>query len=254
MELLFLGTGAADRMSLQQENDFLDKDKRRCAAALLNGCILLDCGPHILNSLSVANIDLSSITDVVITHFHADHFDFSSLKAIASASDRKIGLWYRSDALLPEGCEEMCEIHPMESFSEYDINGSIKIAGVPANHEAFPQHLSITDAKSAFFYGMDGAWFLGDTVRFMQNKRYNTVILDATVGDYLGDYRIGEHNSIPMIRALIPSFKTLNIIEDDAEIVLSHIAVCLHKPHEEICKSVDNDGFTVAYDGLKITI
>lgn len=254
MELLFLGTGAADRMALEQEDNFLDKDKRRCAAALLNGSILLDCGPHILNSLSVANIDLSSITDIVITHFHSDHFDLSSIKTIASAADRPVRLWYRSDALVPEECKKVCEMHPMEPFCEYDVKDSIKITGVPANHEAFPQHLSVIDEKGAFFYGMDGAWFLGDTVRFMQNKCYKTVILDATVGDYLGDYRIGEHNSIPMIRALIPSFKTLDIIDDDTNIVLSHIAVCLHKPHEEICKCVADDGFTVAYDGLKITI
>lgn len=42
-EILFLGTGAADRINVEQEISFVDKDKRRCAAALLNGQILIDC-------------------------------------------------------------------------------------------------------------------------------------------------------------------------------------------------------------------
>lgn len=53
-ELLFLGTGAADTMHKTFAAHFDNKDDRRCTASLLNGHILLDCGPHVLQSLTVA--------------------------------------------------------------------------------------------------------------------------------------------------------------------------------------------------------
>ena len=95
MELLFLGTGAADRLALPQDSDFSNPDNRRCSAAILDRKILFDCGPHILNSLSVAGIDLKEITDICVTHFHKDHFDIETVNQIISATNGLLNIWYR---------------------------------------------------------------------------------------------------------------------------------------------------------------
>ena len=58
--------------------------------------------------------------------------------------------------------------------------------------------------------------------------------------------------TIPMIRVMIPSLKTVGIIDSHTQIYLSHIAPSLHIPHKQLVKSVQQDGFIVAYDGLKI--
>ena len=249
-EILFLGTGAADRMALEQEKDFSDKNKRRCSAALLNDHILIDCGPHILNSLSAAQIPLANITDILITHLHEDHFCADCITEIALANPA-LKIWVREDAnvTLPQNYA----IQKMKCFKQYNI-GELKVTSVPANHDSYPQHFSIQCGAKKLFYGLDGAWFLGETVRFMKNQKYDMFIFDATVGDYLGDYRMGEHNSIPMIRMMLPSMKTLNIIDENTHIVLSHLAVCLHKPYTETCEITINDNLTVAFDGLKLEI
>ena len=252
MELLFLGTGAADRMRLEQDNDFLNHDNRRCSAAIIDRHILLDCGPHVLNSLSVAGINFAEITDICITHFHADHFDADSFNAIASAAKHPISLWYRADAVINNELIN-CEKCPMEPYKSYMI-GCYQFTGLLSNHEAFPQHFSIEKDEKKLFYGLDGAWMLGDSVRYMQGREYSHIILDATVGDYSGDYRMGEHNSIPMIRLMTESMKTLKIINDKTNILLSHLAVCLHKTHRETCDIVSKDGYTVAYDGMIVNI
>lgn len=249
-EFLFLGTGAADRMNIPPEKDFSDKDKRRCSAALINGHILIDCGPHVLNALSIAQIPLENITDILITHLHPDHFCPDAIMEMAQHnSDLKI--WMREDAVcsLPEGCH----VQKMQCFQEY-IVGELSVTAVPANHAAFAIHFSIVCGDKKLFYGMDGAWFLGEAVDFMKDKRYDMFVFDATVGDYLGDYRMGEHNSIPMIRMMLPSMKTLNICHSQTAIVLNHLAVCLHKSHRETCELVKNDYFTIAFDGLRLEI
>lgn len=249
-ELLFLGTGAADRMALEQDNDFENKDHRRCSCAILDRKIMLDCGAHALNSLSVAKIDLSQITDIVITHLHSDHFNIDAINKVYE-NNPNLKLWVRDDAIVSKDCKAKVEY--MKNFVEYDI-GSFSFTGVPANHQAFPQHLCIEKDGKKLFYSLDGAWMLNDTANFLKNKLFDFVVLDATVGDYVGDYRLGEHNSIPMIRLMVPSMKTLNIINDNTEIYLSHIACCLHKPYEETCEITKNDDFKIAYDGLSVNI
>jgi len=249
-DILFLGTGAADGMNAEFPDDFYNKNLRRCASALINGHILLDCGPHTLSSLAICGIDIKNITDIVVTHLHKDHLDLSAVNKIAKTND-SLKLYCREDAVFET--EPECEICRMTPFLEYSI-GELSVTGVPANHTQHPQHLSIEQNGKRVFYGLDGAWFLGETVEYLKNKKYNTFVFDATVGDYVGDYRMGEHNSVPMIRLMCESMKTLDIISENTLIVLSHIAMCLHKTHEETCATVIADGFTVAFDGMKIDI
>ena len=56
MNLTFLGTGAAD-FGAELETVYRDafsKDIRRSSALLVNGTILVDCGPHTLHAMEIA--------------------------------------------------------------------------------------------------------------------------------------------------------------------------------------------------------
>lgn len=249
-EILFLGTGAADGINAVFPNNFSNKDLRRCACTLIDDKILLDCGPHTLSSLSIAGINPKNITDIILTHLHEDHFSLSAANALA-ALNPDLRLWCREDTFFTTAPN--CEIVNMTPFCEYKV-GEFSVTGVPANHTQYPQHLSIEKNGKKLFYGLDGAWFLGETVEFMKEKQYDIFVFDATVGDYTGDYRMGEHNSIPMIRLLAKSMQTLNIINEKSHLVLSHMAMCLHKTHNETCNFVKGDGLRVAFDGMKISV
>jgi len=245
--LIFLGTGAADiDFHINPKESFENRDFRRCSCALLGDEVMLDCGPFAINSLNTLGKSPADIRHIVFTHLHSDHFSAEAVQKIALAANRLLHVWVRFDAKLPP--LENCDIHFMELFREYSV-GPYKITGVPANHQVYPQHLSIASGEKKLFYGLDGAWFLGDTVRFMQNQQYAAVVLDATVGDYLGDYRIGEHNSIPMLRVMVPSLRTLHALTDESQIILTHLAHSLHKSYAETMELVKNDGFIIAYDG-----
>lgn len=250
MKLLFLGTGAADGMNMAFSG-FSDKNRRRCSAVLIDGHILIDCGPHILNSLEAAKVDAACITDIVFTHLHGDHYNRDNIERIAAAGKRKLNLWFREDAEVPEF--DNCELHPMTLYKAYSTDG-YTLTGVLANHEMYPQNISVEKDGKKLFYGTDGAWLMGDTVRYMKDKLYDSVILDCTVGDYAGDYRMGEHNSLPMIRLMKESMKTLKITNEKTGFYITHLAMCLHKSHDETAKICEKDGITVAYDGLEIDI
>ncbi len=211
---------------------------------------MIDCGPHALNSLSVCGVSLYDITDIIITHSHCDHLCIESVNKIAACGG--VRLWLRDGNNL-NGCD--AQIIYMNLFESYNID-NLTVIGVPANHDqsAFPQHLLISDGDKKLFYALDGAWILNETVSFIKELKLNTIVLDATVGDYNGDYRLGEHNSIPMIRLMIDSMRTLEIINENTNIILSHIACCLHKPHIETQLILDKDNLVAAYDGLEINV
>lgn len=247
-----MGTGAADGIHAEF-GDFSDRNMRRCSAALLDGHVLLDCGPHIMNALESAGVDPGAITDVVLTHLHGDHFSPENVAKIAAAGERELHLWFREGGDVP--AMEGCRLHPMPLFAACERDG-YTFTGVPANHDpqTHPQHLFVEREGKKLYYGTDGAWMLYETVQYLQNKRCDAAVLDCTVGDYAGDYRMGEHNSIPMVRLMKASMLTLGIIREDSGVYLTHMAMCLHKGHEETAAACAGDGITVAYDGLSVSL
>lgn len=254
-ELLFLGTCACDfSPKLKTEfADCFDKNARRSSSALLNGRFLIDCGMHTPDCLRISKTDITKITDIFITHTHCDHFDPKNIESVAAASKSdSVRLWVSEDAEIPE--IKGVTVIRMEKFKEYTVCDGLTVTGLEANHDPVtaPQWLLFNTDGKKFLYALDGAWYTFATYYYLKKAEVDLMVCDATVGDYDGDYRIAEHNSIPMIRMMVPSLKKFGVINDDTEIYLSHIAPSLHKPHDTICEAARSFGGKVAFDGLKI--
>ncbi len=259
MKLTFLGTCACNyskyehRFAEDLKNSF-DDDARRAASVLIDGHLVIDCGPHAADALQIVGKEAKDITDIVITHLHGDHFVPENIERLASAKGEPLNVWASEDAAIPY--IKNVNIVRMKKFESYGLTSDIKITGLSANHDpqTAPQHLLFEKNGKKLFYGCDGAWLMTETFNYLKHKMLDAMILDATVGDYEGDFRMAEHNSIPMIRLMLPSLKTKDIITDTTKIYLSHIAPRLHKTHAETVELVKNDGFIVACDGLSIEI
>lgn len=255
-DLTFLGTCACDfSPKLQNEcRDCFDFDARRASSVLMNGHLLIDCGIHVLDSLRIAGVPLSVITDVFVTHTHSDHFNADHLAVIAAAKSEPLRVWVSEEAVLPP--INNVAVKRMHKLDTYDVGDGITVVGLYANHDPayFPQHFLFEKADKRFLYATDGAWFMLDSYYYLRDKRLDLFVVDATVGDYEGDFRMAEHNSIPMIRLMLPSLKTAGIIDEHTAVYLTHIAPSLHKPHAETVNIVAKDGMQVAYDGLSISI
>ncbi len=256
IDILFLGTCAAD-FSPKLKNEYKDKfdlDARRSSSMLINGKYLVDCGPHTLDSLRIAGIDRESISHIFITHLHDDHFCPENIRFMAEGRKSPLYLWVREDAPL---CPiDGVEIKGIPLYKEVMVDNEVGITGLSANHEgvSYPQHFIIRIGDKKLFYGCDGGWFINEAYSYLKGAELSLAVLDCTVGDYLGDYRIGEHNCIPMLRIMLPSMRTEKIITDKTAVVLSHIAPSLHKSHKETDIIARELGAILAYDGMKIEI
>lgn len=256
MKILFLGTSACD-YSQKLQAEFLDKfdfDARRSSSVLIEGRYLIDCGEHTLQSLQIANVAYDAITDIFITHLHSDHYNIKHIEKIARTKNEKLHVWVRDGAEIPR--IENVEVINMEVGRQYTVSTDFTVTGLLANHDAitYPQHLLLKYNKQKALYACDGAWFLNDTWYRLKGLELDFLVLDATCGDYLGDYRIGEHNTIPMIRLMLPSMKAWKTITEKTKVYLSHLAPSLHLPHKDTVELVKSDGLQVAYDGLQVEI
>ena len=256
MKLLFLGTAAANfspRLKTDCKDRF-DKDARRASCILIGENYMVDCGMYAMESLRIAGTDISKITDIFITHLHADHFIPEHIAQIAQGKQKPLRVWVRRDAQLPD--IPNTEVIYLPRHTPVRLSDTMTVESIDANHDpkAFPQHLIFTVNGKQLLYALDGAWFLTESYRYLRNRKLDVAVLDATCGDYVGDYRMGEHNSIPMIRLMLPSLRTWGAFREDTRVYLSHLAPKLHLPHEETAALVAKDGLLVAYDGLEVLL
>lgn len=253
MKITFLGTGAADFSPLlkTEYKNKLGKDQRRSSSILMDDQFLVDCGPHTAESFRIQGLDASKVTDLFLTHLHDDHYDRSSIAEIAAQTAEPLRIWHRADAN-PAPMEHVV-FCPVEPYKEFTTCG-MKVKGLISNHTQYPLHYDFELDGVKLFYGCDGAWFLAETFYSMAEREYDIMLLDGTVGDYVGDFRLAEHNSIPMIRMMRASFYTRNVIAPHGQIWLQHVAPTLHKPHDETEAFLKKEDLYIAYDGLTLEI
>ena len=256
LNFLFLGTSAFD-YSKKLETDYkdtFDYDARRAAMGLLNERYLIDCGLHCEDSIRIAGIDSSKISDIFITHLHKDHYCVDAIQNIAKNRETPLNVWVRWDAEVPEIFNVRWV--KMDKLREYVLPDGMMVKSLQANHDenVYPQHFLFEKNGKRFLYACDGAWFLTETYYALKESRLSLLVLDGTCGDYEGEWRMAEHNSIPMIRLMLPSLKAWGMVDECSEIYISHIAPSLHKPHFETVEIMKEMGVKVAFDGLKIGI
>ena len=255
-ELQFLGTSACDFSPRLETDckDCFDKDARRSSALLLGGHCLIDCGIHTLDSLRIIGKPYHEITDLFVTHLHRDHFDRDHVAALAANRQEPLRMWVREGADM-EPIPNVTIVQ-MTPFQRYEVGSGLFLTGMPANHAAktCPQHLLVEADGHKIFYGCDGGWLLNVTYEFLRDQRLSVAVFDCTVGDYVGDFRLAEHNSIPMLRLMLPSLMTIGAITPQTQIYFSHLAPSLHKSHDETVVIVQHMGANVAFDGLQVTL
>ena len=254
----FLGTCAAD-FSPKLKTDFVDcfdMNARRSSAAIIDGRYLIDCGIHTVDSLRIAGIPLENITDVFFTHLHGDHYQAANLQKIAEAKSEPLRVWVANEARIAK--IENTVVIRMPKLAKIDVDKDVFVTGLYANHDesCAPQHLLFEIDGKRILYATDGGWVVNASYNFLRQKTptLDMLVLDCTCGDYEGEWRIGEHNTIPMIRLMLPTFMKTKIIDQETKVYLTHLAPSLHKPHDETVEIVKPMGALVAYDGLKVEI
>ena len=260
MKLTFLGTGAAI-CTRKPEGEIMGGDLR-CSSMLIDENILIDIPFQAFDYAKKLGIDCSKITDILLTHSHEDHFQKHVLVEFAKKAERKINFYCHKNAVdnleLNDDERALIDIYMLEGMDKIAVAGA-NITALPANHmtkgEEQPLHYIIEKDGKSVMYGCDGGWFMAQTWEYMHKIKLDAIVLDATVGDDAGNFRIGTHNSIPMLKIINAALLQNGIMDENGKRIASHIAPPVYKmPHVEIEKALAELGMMTAYDGYEITI
>lgn len=253
MKILFIGTGAADWVLKERKGD---EFFRRLTAVKINDDLMIDCSPDTSDFTAKNPNALSNVKDVLITHTHSDHY---SPQTIGEILRKDVRVWAEEESE-KKVLSDMphLETSVLEIFEENTV-GKYKVIPVPANHSVAdrnqtPVNHIISDGEKTIFWGCDSAWIPNYSWHEMKKHKFDLIVLDGTLGDADGDYRIFEHNNIAMIKEMTNTIKSQQLLKEGGKVMISHMSRYAHKEHDELQKQLDDVGVLVAYDEMEIEL
>jgi ribonuclease BN (tRNA processing enzyme) len=261
MRLLFVGTGAAD-WPMEYSGDLSAAARgevRGCASLLVDGRVLVDCGPTVPAALRMLGVPLAQIEDVLVTHSHGDHFDVSALAGIATARGGAPPLRVWADAGAAARCPQTAdlEVRPLAAHAQVQ-GGGIAVTALPANHEVAAAeqalHFLLDQDGARCLYATDGAWLLRETWAALRERPLAALIWDGTIGETAGDWRIYEHNSVDMVRVMLQTLRQYGVVGEHTQVLLTHLARTLCAPHDQMAARLAAEGLVPAHDGMVVKL
>lgn len=259
MKFEFLGTGAAD---FKIETDHDDLGFRRFSSMLVDDTFLIDPGPHIFDYVETfKKPDLfRNVKAVIVTHSHGDHLNAGTVARLAEIAPECVFAGGAASMNILNAAGVSVPFTALQPFTEYTFAG-YTVTPLPANHDtgipgetAF--HYSIvTPEGKKFFYGADGAWFLAPTFNYMCVQNYDAMVLELTLGETAYDYRMFTHNSLSMLRVMLPILraprgKHYGTTKPGCKIYTTHMCKMVHTDQETLAATLAPLNVTPAYDGF----
>lgn len=243
MKIRFLGTGAADWYAVDERGEY-----RRLTSTLFDDTLLIDFSYTAMDALP----ESASVKHILITHSHEDHFDPKAIASLAPA------VLYAHESWASEISIPGIDVVPVK-VGQWTQAGEYEVLPMPSNHSTarlYEQtlHYVLKKGDQLFLYATDGAWFLNKELKLMKDMHLCGMAIDTTIGDgHEGDFRVFEHNSLPMIRIMVDTMHKTGLLNADAPIFLTHMARTLHGTQKELESSLTSP-YIACYDGFEAEI
>lgn len=254
-----LGTGAADH----DWKHLGEPGVRGSTSTLIDGHILIDCGTTGRANLDRFGIAPDTLTDLVVTHSHGDHFNVDEIRKVIdgrSAGQAPLAVWAVAESLarLDRDLSRPITGHAIAPGTRFEI-GRCRFTALPANHlladPAEPAlHYLIETEVGNLLYALDGAWMLKQARLLIGKTRLDMIIWDATMSE-TGDWRIFEHNDLAMIGLMMQSLEASHCVDARTVCVLDHVARTLWPADlQEAEKRASDRGWILAADGMELKL
>lgn len=270
MKLTYFGTSAAEGFPAVFCNCKFCNEARRLGGknirtrsqSMVNDDLLIDFPQDSYSHFLSNGIEAHRIKLLLFTHAHQDHqyIDDLKLRYGAFAHDMendclKIvagGKAYENLTSVSIAHTEILKISPYETIGE----AGYRITALPARHAPNSGALIyIIEGEKSILYAHDTGFLYEETIDFIRDKGYvfDLVSLDCTNVDIpISDE--GNHMGIPNNIRLVGKLRECGAITDKTKIIINHFSHNGAPLHEQLCERVRKEGYTVAYDGMSVTV
>lgn len=266
-DLVLLGTGAADGWP----NPFCRCDScsleraagrvRAQSAALVDGHILVDCGPGTPEAAERLGVDLTGVDTIVYTHAHSDHFSPAVLMHRSWVSDAPLTVVGPPDVveqarawLSPQAPVAWQPLMPGETWQ----TSGVRLQALSSTHRT---HLAGDEPDSLLYlietprgrhlYACDTGTLPENSVAALAHTALDSVVMEQTFGDRADLAGSGHHTIAGVVRD-VTRLRRNGAITGSTRVAVTHLSHH-NPPLPELESRLAPHGIEVAHDGWSIT-
>ncbi len=264
MEILLLGTGAADGWPSPWCRCEACEDSRSRGwyrtptCVLIDGRLLVDVGPHLASQTGRLGRSLADVETILVTHAHNDHLDPQFIWH---------RVWAGTDPVVLAGpppvmsiCREwlapdQTDVTLVEVSAGDELRlGDYRVMTLPANHEAFgPAVLYAIEGPdgSSVLYATDTGRWVDAAADLLAGWRFDVVLMEQTFGDRteLGD----QHLALESFADELGLLRGLRCVDADTRVVAVHLSHH-NPPEEELAFRLGAVGAELLPEGTRIVV
>lgn len=276
MRLQFLGTAAAEAYpALFCHCTFCLEARRlagrnlrcRSGAVINDGALYIDFPPDIYMKARDLQLDLGSMTNLIVTHSHRDHFATNELMMRDSSyfahypeGEKPLNIFGNAQVLaaLAKAVNEHFGVAERPSFAPHEIApfspffvGKLRITPLPALHDRREMCFiyMVEESNCRLLYAHDSGYFSEEVWNYIAGIPFDLVSLDCCFGPMKDG---ANHMGIPDNIEVKERLWQINCATTDTQFIINHFSHNCGLQHEELTVAAAPHGFIVAYDGMVI--
>lgn len=261
MDVLMLGTGSADGWP----NPFCSCSSctaeraegrvRGQTSALLDGVLLLDCGPETPRAAERFGADLSRVRHVLVTHQHPDHCSPAFLLSRSSVRDGPLDVVGPPDVVEacrawvgPESPVTFRAVSPGDRLrlGEYDV---AVLAGRRHGAAGTSVLYDVTAPGGRLLYATDTAALPDATVEAVTGAAWDVMLMEETFGNF-ADHGT-EHLHLATFADQLRRLRVAGAVAAHTDVVAVHLSHH-NPPTRELARRLADWGARVVDDGTRL--
>ena len=233
MDVLLLGTGASDGLPNCWCTCPTCTEARAAGtlrtntSVLVDGRLLIDCGPEAPRQAQRAGRDLTGVRTVLISHAHDDHLDPIFLMYRGWVSEEPLQVIGPAPAI--ERCREWVTpdqtgvtLTTVTAGDTFDADG-FRVQVLPATHHAYGEAVlyAIEKGGRRLLYATDTGLWRSRLLELVQGWRFDLVLLEETFGDVRPPDAV--HHDFTTFGAALNALRAAASVQDDTRVVAIHL-------------------------------
>ena len=268
MRIDLLGTGSADGWPnpfcrcASCDTERADGYARRPSSALVDGAVLIDCGPTTPHLPAGSKATLADVEHVLLTHGHPDHLHPAFLLSRSwTAPERTLHVWGPARAIDacalwvgPGAAVELHTVDPGQSWAIACRSGAYTVTALAANHAHGDGDVMALEALlflledsggGRLLYATDTGPLLASALAAV-GGRVDAVLLDETFGD-MPDHGTG-HLDLARLPGVLDDLRAYGVVDGRTQVGATHLSH--HNPPSRVLQGrLAGMGVRLMFDG-----